>query len=49
MCNIGEPINEVVVVEPLKAPVPLPGMPQDEPEPKPRPVVPTVIPVPAEV
>jgi hypothetical protein len=49
MCNIGEPVNEVIVVEPLKTPVPLPGVtPEDEPKPV-RPVVPTVIPVPAEV
>ena len=45
MCNIGKPV-EIVVVDPLVLPAPLPGTPEDEP--KPRPVTPTYVPVPVE-
>jgi len=45
MCNIGKP-QEIVVVDPLVLPAPLPGT-VDEPEV--RPVAPAYIPVPVEV
>lgn len=41
MCNIGKPV-EIVVVDPLVLPAPLPGT-VDEPEPKP--IAPSYIPV----
>lgn len=46
MCNIGKPV-EIVVVDPLVLPAPLPGTPDAEPEPKP--IAPSYIPVPVEV
>lgn len=45
MCNIGKPVREIIVVEPLKVPAPVPGT--NVPEPKPT--TPTVIPVPVHV
>jgi hypothetical protein len=44
MCNIGKP-QEIVVVDPLVLPAPLPGT---EVEPEIQPVVPTPVPVTAE-
>ena len=43
MCNIGKP-QEIVVVDPLVLPAPLPGT-EVEPESTPRPVAPVLIPV----